>query len=94
MALGYGIMSALCAGIFLRAHAADRGPRPVTKVFDVRLVVAAAAPGLLMTALLILAGAIPVSGFLVLVSGALGGVVASLLYYPRQFASDSSARRR
>ncbi|MFC0249423.1 hypothetical protein ACFFIO_13035 [Citricoccus parietis] len=94
IALGYGIMSALCAGIFLRVHAARHGSHPVTKVFDARIVAAAAAPGLLMTVVLITAGAIPVSGFMVIAAGALGGGVASLLYYPRQFDSDGSVRRQ
>ena len=92
MALGYGAMSALCAGIYLRVHAARRGSRPATRVFDARVVTAASAPGLLMSVLMILAGAIPVSGFLMLAAGALGGGVASLLLYPRQFDLKDSAR--
>jgi hypothetical protein len=92
MALGYGAMSALCLGIYLRVHAARRGSSPVTRVFDARIVTAAAAPGLLMTVLMILAGAIPVFGFLMLAAGALGGGVGSLLYYPQQFDPEGSSR--
>jgi hypothetical protein len=40
-----------------------------------------------MIVLMILAGAIPVSGLLVLASGAFGGGITSLLYYPRPFDS-------
>lgn len=94
MALGNGIISALCVGIFLRVHSARRGSPPATKVFDVRIIAAAAAPGLLMTALLTVAGAIPVSGFMMVAAGALGGGVASLLYYPRQFDTDASTRQQ
>lgn len=93
-ALWFGAICTLCMGIFLRAHTARSGASPGTKVFDARIIAAAAVPGMLFTAILVLGGAIPVSGFILLAAGVLGGGFSSLLYYPRQFDPDSPAGRR
>jgi hypothetical protein len=93
-ALWFGAICALCMGVFLRAHSARRGASPGTRVFDARIIAAAAVPGMLFTVVLVLGGAIPVSGFILLAAGVLGGGVSSLLYYPRQFDPDSPGGRQ